>query len=446
MMRRLLLILFLLAVGMLCRGQLPQVHLCAGQLSEKFSSGIFSIGDGRPLRVEVRYRGASSLKYAKKSFALKLMDNDGAKLDTSLLGMREDNSWVLDAMAIDLARMRNRVSTDLWNDFSSPSYIARKKPSARNGTEGRFVELWLNGQYHGLYCLTEKVDRRLLKLKKKDGGVMHGAMYKSVTHSLMWSDDPSYFDHQDGAPRWAEWEFAYPDPEEDPSACLWLPFVTRLRELGSLQPFYTLNLLESLIDVPVWVDYYLLCDLLCAEDNVCKNQYVYFYDVVEPDCLMGIAPWDMDHSWGRDYKGRKTSPSYYISFEYNNVSSLIDHLWGGCHLLFRQRYRELRSTFFQPDELVRRFDFYFNLFRETGAAERETARWNGVDGFTLNFRSEQAYIASWIRNRIEVLDEKYGYEPIPVDFSLGLPPYLPEPQCFPLFTFAHLCHRGTEVD
>ena len=61
----------------------------------------------------VRYRGASSLAYDKKSFNLKLVDETGADLDLALFGIRAENSWMLDAMTIDRARMRNRVCFDI---------------------------------------------------------------------------------------------------------------------------------------------------------------------------------------------------------------------------------------------------------------------------------------------------------------------------------------------
>ena len=36
----------------------------------------------------------------------------------------------------------------------------------RNGSEGVFVEVFINGEYHGLYCMTDKINRKLLGLKK----------------------------------------------------------------------------------------------------------------------------------------------------------------------------------------------------------------------------------------------------------------------------------------
>ena len=71
---------------------------------------------------KLKYRGATSLQYEKKSFAVKLVDSIGDDLDANLLNIREENSWILDAMAIDRLRMRNRVCFDVWNDMSKTPY------------------------------------------------------------------------------------------------------------------------------------------------------------------------------------------------------------------------------------------------------------------------------------------------------------------------------------
>ena len=135
-----------------------------------------------------KIRGASSTGYSKKSYAIKLYDANGNSLDYSFFGLRSDNNWILDAMFIDGACMRNRVATDLWNDFSVRPYYAAKEKKALTGTRGHFVEVFMDGTYHGLYCMTEKLDRKQLKLKKYQAadpsvagstGKVRGLLYKT---------------------------------------------------------------------------------------------------------------------------------------------------------------------------------------------------------------------------------------------------------------------------
>ena len=128
-----------------------------------------------------RYRGATAMGKSKKAYAIKLRDEAGNSVDRSFFGLRNDNNWILDAMAIDRIRMRNRVNFDTWNAMSRTPYDT--KYDGRNGTLGFFVEVFVNGEYHGLYCMTDKVNRKLLGVDKAkedaDGKpIINGVMYK----------------------------------------------------------------------------------------------------------------------------------------------------------------------------------------------------------------------------------------------------------------------------
>ena len=152
---------------------LPIVELnCSSVNSKAYTTGSLRVTDPASLGYDslmiaaFKYRGASSSNYPKRSYAIKLRDENGNSVDRKLLGYRSDNNWILDAMYIDLACMRNRVATDLWNAFECKPYYADREKKVRTGTRGKFVEVILNGQWWGLYCMTEKMDRKQLKLKK----------------------------------------------------------------------------------------------------------------------------------------------------------------------------------------------------------------------------------------------------------------------------------------
>ncbi len=105
--------------------------------------------DGKVVSLPAKFktRGATAKKYSMKpSFNMKLRNADyTAQQDSALLGMRSCSSWILDAMAIDCIGMRNRVCFDIWNQFSRLPYVTQF--DGRNGTEGRFVEVYINNEY-----------------------------------------------------------------------------------------------------------------------------------------------------------------------------------------------------------------------------------------------------------------------------------------------------------
>lgn len=418
-LQALVLVLFMSLLNIdFSKAQLPIVKInTQNVLSNEFADCYFTLDDTISLRADIRYRGASSLSKQKKSFAIKLKYSDGEKCDTSLLGMRKDNYWILDAMAIDVARMRNRVSMDLWNDFSRASYIQELEPDAHNGTQGKFVELYLNDEYWGIYCLSERLDRKQLKLKKVDEKGVKGILYKSQSWSTLYSKDPDYYVFNNDNGQWNGWEISYPNINDN-EPIDWQPLADIIHWLSYSSSLEIAEKLNAKIDSPVWQDYFLMIEFICAEDNICKNQYVYFYNAKKDNRMLGIAPWDMDHSWGRDYNGQINSitiPNHNTIASYNQIGKLLEKHESLLEKTYADRYAQLRATFFDAERLKNRFNRYFSLFLQSGAAKRETERWNGTDGIELDFDKEQLYINDWIDKRTAFLDSKYNYQETHID-------------------------------
>lgn len=120
-------------------------------------------------RGELNLRGNSSLRYLKRSFALKTRDDAGKSRSVSILGFPEDNDWVLYAPYPDKTLLRNALTYDLARQMGH--YASRTK----------FVELFLNQvggrmskrHYMGVYVLEEKIKRgkgrvNIQKLKPED--------------------------------------------------------------------------------------------------------------------------------------------------------------------------------------------------------------------------------------------------------------------------------------
>lgn len=388
---------------------LPIIHIQSENISTEFSNGHFLFydpTDSVPLAfdIDVRWRGATTLARPKKSYAVKLKDAKGEKLNHSFLGLRSDNSWILDAMSIDKARMRNRISTDLWNDFSTASYIRAFEPSALNGTRGQFVEVFYNHRYQGVYCMTEKIDRKQLQLRKFMNGQMRGVLYKTNKWNTLVATSPVPTNAQS---IWNGIEISYPNLE-DGEPVDWSPLLQIMDFLTNSSASELRRELPQRIDLYVWRDYFLFIELLLAEDNDCKNQCVYFYDATNSSSLFGIAPWDLDHSWGRDYQGNALEANKNFLL-YNRVHTCLRTYYGSYNYV-KERYQELRMNELRTDSLKARFHRVFQLYRENQVDEREELRWNGQDDIVLDFDAEEEYIQQWIDQRLAYLDAKYDFD------------------------------------
>lgn len=97
-------------------------------------------------RAQFRIRGATSRRFDKTSYLVKFQEADMiTSLDVSLSGMPADSSWALHGPFVDKSLIRNYVCYNLSGE------IMDYAPNVR------FCELFLNGEYMGLYLLTEKI-------------------------------------------------------------------------------------------------------------------------------------------------------------------------------------------------------------------------------------------------------------------------------------------------
>lgn len=432
------------AVAKLVFTSMPVIEV-NGTFSSVYSEGTFRVVEAEaataaPLyKARIRHRGATASTMQKKSYAVKLIDNAGNSIDASFCGMRLDNNWILDAMAVDPARMRNRVSTDLWNDFSVKPYHQTLEPEAHNGTRGLFAEVILNGQYNGIYCFTEKIDRKQLKLKKCDpqhaAYPIRGVLYKSAqwsyevlmghylgVNSYPYNAPSTYYNTRD---TWSGFEFKYPDLG-DGEPIDWAPLYNSIKLVaqGSVSDFQ--NKVGEYFDLPVFRDYYLLLELLLATDNHGKNMYLYAYNK-NTDTRLGLTPWDLDGTWGRRWNGSNSitgASQDWVSFLWANehgeltiYKRLRQYDVDNWNDELALRYAILRKTLFDPDALKARFAAYTEHFLSSGAAAREVSVWNRVNNSGLNFEKELDYISSWIDERVAYLDDYYKIDEI--DTSVG---------------------------
>ena len=356
----------------------------------------------------VKYRGASSTRYDKKSLAFKLVNKDGSKFEANILNLRKDDGWILDAMAIDRIRMRNRVCFDLWNELNRLPY--ETDYNGRSGTVGTFVEVFINGEYIGLYCLTDRINRDLLGLKKPDttdGQVnIKGVMYQGINWKESWNL-LSYKDKPMDTLIWNAFELEY--PTEYPSEQAWRPLVNLIDfcsdstsrdtfQLNWEKYFYKENLIH----------YYVFTVALFVGDNLYKNTFLVNPDISAQTRFM-ILPWDMDFSLGGHWSGsyvetystidryNYTAP-YHRLFRYNMDGFINDikNYWLSVY-----QY-ELSAT-----HVFSILDKYAQQFEKSGAWQREYQKWNNRPVPLMeSLNDELDYVKTWYEYNHEQFSEQ----------------------------------------
>ncbi len=416
---------------------LPVVSI-NGQFGNSYSQGLITVQDGtsaqpEQLAMKAKWRGGITNQDGKhkRNYHVKLLDAEGNKLERKFFGLRNDNSWILESCQVDMLRIRNRVLTNLWNDFSVKPYYIDKEPKAKSGTRGQFVELVLNGKYRGLYCMTENMDRKQLKLKKYDEatGEIHGQLWKSKDWSyavfMGHNRDQNYYPgtpptgYNNNWEAWDQYYVKYPDIE-DVKPTNWQTLYNAVNFVCTATDNDFRKQVESYFDIPVIIDYYVLMETILASDNHGKNMFFAVYDRVK-DKKITLAVWDLDAT-----TGQRWSDAYYHSNimrpdqDYATYLTSSEH---GDYNLFRRlrntdacdfnmqvrlRYRDLRQKELATEALISRFQKQVDELKTAGAAARESAKWSydsDVDGKKIDFDVEMKYLSDWITRRMDYLDK-----------------------------------------
>lgn len=107
-------------------------------------------------KVGIEIRGNTSAGFPKKSYTVETRLDDTASINVPLIGLPKENDWVFHGPYPDKSLMRNALAYHLGN--------LTGKWSPRT----RFFELFLNGNYQGVYTLVEKIkiDKNRMNLAK----------------------------------------------------------------------------------------------------------------------------------------------------------------------------------------------------------------------------------------------------------------------------------------
>lgn len=384
--------------------------------------------DGSVIELPAKFktRGATAASYMMKpSFNMKLRTADNSEeLDSALLGMRSCSSWILDGMAIDRICMRNRIAFDIWNEFSRLPYDTEF--GGRCGTEGRFLEVYINDQYYGIYCLNDRINRKLLDLKKvkeqDDGSVLvRGVLYKSGTNSIANQNDPGYNEDSTACVvSWHNaWEISY--PEDYCGQMTWQPLLDAFADGNSAAYIKKYFFLENLADYQIHV-----MALSIGDNWGNKNHFLSVRninkDINDPDVTQAnrrrfvLIPWDLDTSLGGGYDGRYYDGNYSVwpvADIGKNALYPISPVIGDAEYqaILKRRWKEGRVAAFSIDSINSKLDRYRDLFLNSGAWQRMVDYFESKSSkpnYVIDLSQEIEHIKTWYMNRFLEMDAYFG--------------------------------------
>lgn len=341
----------------------------------------------------IEHRGNLSLTFPKKSYDLEFWTDSIQKesKDLQFKGMRSDDDWILDALYNEPLRIRSTLSAELWLQIATPNYI-QKEPKAKSGFEVRYVEVFKNGIYLGIYALSEPVDRKLLALKTNEGKLVHGELFKAASYegAPSFKKAPEY---DNLFPHWAGFEMKFPLVDYKAHWNGLAKFVDLV--VNADDEKFSTQIVQHL-DIDNAINYFLLVNLVRATDNLGKNYYLARYDTNEP---YFFVPWDLDGVLGVIQEGKRIPTT-------NDVLSngLFDRLLsvnpGNYRNKLKARWNTLRQREFSEKELLYKVEKMYSKLNTEKIYEREFGLWKRKYTVEEDFE----YLNSWIKNRLVYLD------------------------------------------
>ncbi len=331
-------------------------------------------------RIGIELRGQSSQRFPKQSYAVELRDAKGEDRKAPLLGMPADGDWVLYAPYNDKTLMRNVLAyeTARWTG----RYAART----------RFVELRLDGRYHGVYVLMER-------LELGDDQVQGDALFEFTFPFQARSKAPSFLTPVRRRP------IVWKDPERgDLSRARAERLAAKVR--GAERALYGRGSWRRRIDERSAVDFALVNELFKNQDAFHASTYM----ALRGGKLQLGPVWDFDISTGNSDYGPSSRLEGWMLAE----ADWAERLYRDRRFTRRlaARWRELRRAGLQR-RVLRTVDRSRGELR--GAVTRNFRRWPVLDQRIWpnpvargSYRAELGFLRGWLKRRIAWIDRNVG--------------------------------------
>lgn len=349
---------------------------------------------------QLHIRGNSSRFFEKPGYAVRLVIGSGENNPQAVMGMDAHHEWVLHGPYLDKSLMRNY----LWYNIAGE--IMDYAPNVR------FCELMLNGEYRGLYLMTETISagrdgaRLKLSVDKKDN---------SYTGYLLRLDRGSRNEIKNlntfsayAKRTAAAINIEYPGADnltEEIRRSAELDFSDFEKALYSYDFDSEEYGYSKYIDVGNFVDYFIINEVACNYDAGIYSTYIY----KDIDGKYRLCVWDFnnacDNYQEQEWRGETFEMDTRLWF---NMLLKSEDFTERCI----DRYRELRKTVLSDEYLNDYIDETIAYLG--GAADRNNARWAEVydrellhpeDRNIRSFREGVAQLKDFLHRRTAWLDE-----------------------------------------
>lgn len=293
-------------------------------------------------RIGIELRGSSSQESPKKNYGLTTrMADDVTNNNVSLLGMPEENDWILGGMVFDTALIRDYLCNNLSRRMGN--YASRAE----------YCEVIINNDYKGLYILQEKlkVDEEridVIRIKTSDNTLPDLSGGYITKADKVTGGDPIAWTMYYSAP-WGSVDYIHELPKPEDASAAQTNYIknefAKLEIAAKNGDVSVVNGYPTFIDIPSFIDFMIVNEFASNPD---AYQYSTYFHKDRNGKLRAGPVWDMDLTYGNDlfmwsFDRSKTYLWYFEDIYYNNGSKFWSDLFHNplykCYL--SKRWNEL---------------------------------------------------------------------------------------------------------
>lgn len=382
-------------------------------------------------KIGIEIRGASSQWFDKKSYSFEARNADDSNNNVPLIGMPEENDWVLHGPYSDKSLMRNAIT------YIMAGWIMDYAPRVR------FCEVMINEAYKGVYLLTEKIKRdknrvdiSKMTLDDNDGDELTGGYIIKMDKAAGDENDSwtSGYLPQEGAWQQTNFLYHYPKPNDITQAqSSYIQGFIRDFEMNLKSADYDhpTKGYRKYIDVQSFIDFMMINEIGRNVDGYRLSTFMYKDRESIGGKFKKGPVWDFNLAYGNvDYCIGPGTSGWALDF--NQVCPddfWIIHFWWdrlrqdeSFYFEAQERWKTLRQDKLSDERIFNMVDSLADLLNV--AAGRNFQKWNILNDYVWpnsfvgsSYQSEVNFLKNWLQARLAWLDgnfQKFGapiYDP-----------------------------------
>jgi hypothetical protein len=381
-------------------------------------NGWYSLsGEHQTASGTIHARGQGSMAFPKKSFSL----NFGKDNPLSIMGMPDSHKWVMIANWVDTSQLCNKVAYDSYAEMG------------HYGAQSRHVQVFLNGEYWGLYTYGEKIQQgknHVNTPKKSDGGFIVKEVdnspdfttYTGRTFQYEYPDNEDATDKQKAhiqetinayeikVKKGENWEASVAEEAEIDYFIMTDVFANPDSYYNGKNVFYFLNQ-ENKLEPVIW-------DFIWAFGTpyyVCysNNPWCYIYSPVGTQYCSAETPcssWAGSRIYNPDSELMYGNPKYENQLGFNRFLLMEEYMKTAQNVnMFKDRYFEWRNgtngkkAVLSDENILRRTEELIQILRSGEIYKKDSLRWS-VDPDFQKKRFSPEDVRNKIKERLEFMD------------------------------------------